>query len=502
MNRRRELWTLIIGDFIAINGAWMLYYWMRVNSGWFITDPASDISSRYLFTVSLFFYGFWMMVFLFFGLYRSWYVRAPFDEVVTLLKTLTIGVVFLGVAVFWDPVSNVYTHEHNDPRLLTLMYWVIIASFVIGFRSIIRFGQRRLLEAGVGRRTSIIIGDPVKARDLAARIEHFPRLGYEVIGFVTPPAAIDLQLHAQGLHQASSLTSDLHTSHPSTMPPKVLHKDIPKLGTTEELERIIDEHDVKEVLIALGSNEHEAIIDVVARASKSNAGLKIEPGLYDIISGQARAREIYGFPLIDINPVLLRPWEEAAKRTLDIVLSTLVLIIGLPIWLFVAMLVKVTSKGPAIYSQERIGRDGKPYRIYKFRSMRTDAEVAGPQWASKNDPRVTPLGRFLRKSHLDEVPQFWNVLIGDMSLVGPRPEREFFVKKLIEEIPYYNRRHKVRPGITGLYQAMIDKYDEDLDDVRMRVKYDLMYLESMSFRMDVKILVRTAYMMLKGRGQA
>ncbi len=134
--------------------------------------------------------------------------------------------------------------------------------------------------------------------------------------------------------------------------------------------------------------------------------------------------------------------------------------------------------------------------------MRTDAETGGPQWASKNDPRVTPIGKFLRKSHLDEVPQFWNVLRGDMSLVGPRPEREFFIEKLTNEIPYYTRRLKVRPGITGLYQAMIDKYDENIDDVKERVRYDLMYIESMSFRLDIKILFRTAYMMLKGKGQA
>jgi lipopolysaccharide/colanic/teichoic acid biosynthesis glycosyltransferase len=134
--------------------------------------------------------------------------------------------------------------------------------------------------------------------------------------------------------------------------------------------------------------------------------------------------------------------------------------------------------------------------------MRVDAETSGPVWAAKNDPRVTPIGKFLRKSHLDEVPQFWCVLKGDMSLVGPRPERQFFIDQLVKDIPYYTRRLKVRPGITGLYQAMVDKYDESIDDVKERVRYDLMYIESMSFRLDIKILFRTAYMMLKGKGQA
>jgi exopolysaccharide biosynthesis polyprenyl glycosylphosphotransferase len=491
MNRKTELFALLVGDFIALNAAWMVYYWLRVDSGWFYTATPkfSDISWSGVPAAALTIYCFWMIAFAFFGLYRSWYVRAPFDEVITLLKTLSAGTVFLLIVFFWDPFFAVEVPTKNDPRLLSLIYWLLLVVFVIGIRSLIRLVQRRLLGSGIGRRPSIIIGPPDRAHDLAQRVAHYPRLGYGIIGYVAPASSL-------------ALVNSVPTFVVEHRKNRLTKKELPLLGTTQDLERIIDETGAKEVLIALGSNEHEALIDVIAMASKSNAGLKIEPGLYDIISGQARTREIYGFPLIDINPVLLRPWEEAAKRTLDIVVSATVLIIGLPIWLLVGVLVKLTSKGPIIYSQERIGKDGKPYRIYKFRSMRINAETSGPQWASKNDPRVTPLGRFLRRSHLDEVPQFWNVLKGDMSLVGPRPERDFFVRKLIEEIPYYNRRHKVRPGITGLYQAMIDKYDENLDDVRMRVKYDLMYIESMSFRLDVKILFRTAYMMLKARGQA
>ncbi|HZK75501.1 MAG TPA: sugar transferase, partial [Candidatus Kapabacteria bacterium] len=368
---------------------------------------------------------------------------------------------------------------------------LITAIFCIGIRSLTRYGQRRLLESGVGTRPSIVIGSPENARDLAARVAHYPRLGYNVIGYVNPSS--------NGSISPASFTIEQRNGKRGH-PPKT--REIPRLGTTEDLEAVIDRHGVKEVLIALGSNEHERLIDVIARASKSNAGLKIVPDLYDIVSGQARAREIYGFPLIDVNPVLLRPWEEAAKRTIDVSISLLLIVLGSPIILGTALAVKLSSKGPIIYSQERIGREGKRFRIYKFRSMLVGAEPSGPQWASKNDPRVTPVGRFLRKSHLDELPQLWNVLRGDMSLVGPRPERDFFVQQLIQEIPYYNRRHRVRPGVTGLYQAMVDKYDENIDDVKQRVKYDLMYIESMSFRLDLKILFRTGYMMFRGKGQA
>lgn len=492
MTQRKELLLLILGDFIALNGAWFAFYWLRVDSGWFhLHGGTSDLSPALLPQSALLLYVFWMVLFLFFGLYRPWYVRAPFDEIVTILKTLGVGTILLSLFMWWDPFPHSPSPSTNDPRLLGIAYWTVTALFCIGIRSLIRYGQRRLLESGVGTRPSIVIGDPEKARDLAARVAHYPRLGYDVIGFV----------HASpnGKALPNSIRIEQRPKRKAT---EVHHHDIPLLGTTKDLETVIDRHGVKEVLIALGTDEHEKLIEVIARASKSNAGLKIVPDLYDIVSGQARAREIYGFPLIDVNPVLLRPWEAAAKRTLDISVSLLMTLIGSPILLATAVAVKLSSRGPVIYSQDRVGKEGKHFRIYKFRSMFLNAETAGPQWASKNDPRVTPLGKFLRKSHLDELPQLWNVLKGDMSLVGPRPEREFFVKQLVEEIPYYNRRHRVRPGVTGLYQAMVDKYDENIDDVRQRVKYDLMYIESMSFRLDVKILFRTGYMMLRGKGQA
>ncbi len=493
MTRRKEFLLLIVGDFFALNAAWLAFYWLRVDSGWFLFHRGpSDLTPALLPQTSLLLYLFWMLLFVFFGLYRPWYVRAPFDEIITILKTLGVGTIILSILIWWDPFDTL-SPSANDPRILGLAYWIVTVIFCIGIRSLIRYGQRRLLESGVGTRLSIVVGDHEKARDLAARVAHYPRLGYEVIGFVHPSSSNGSVANLSSFKIEQRNGKRGHT-------PKL--REIPNLGTTEDLEMIIDKHGIKEVLIALGSDEHEKLIDVIARASKSNAGLKIVPDLYDIVSGQARAREIYGFPLIDVNPVLLRPWEEAAKRTLDIGVSLLMIVLGSPILLATALAVKLTSKGPLIYSQERVGKDGKRFRIYKFRSMFVNAEKAGPQWASKNDPRVTPLGRFLRRSHLDELPQLWNVLKGDMSLVGPRPERDFFVQQLVEEIPYYNRRHRVRPGVTGLYQAMVDKYDENIDDVRQRVKYDLMYIESMSFRLDVKILFRTGYMMFRGKGQA
>jgi len=476
MSRRKELLILILGDFIAINGAWFLYYWLHYYSGWFtiITEP---LNLQHVIQTSIVAYLFWIIAFIFFGLYRSWYVRPIFDEIVTILKTLLFGTLVFMFLVLWDPFTpHEYTPLRNDPRIIGLLYFLVLSTMMISVRLIVRYTQRRLLESGIGHRSSLIIGNSAKALELANNLRKAKRLGYNVLGYI------------------SSNGEMKSTEIPQT--------NLTLLGGYGELEHIIESKKISEVLIALNSGEHEMLLDIIGRLSAVNVGLKIVPDLYDIISGQARTREIYGFPLIDINPEIMRPWEEAAKRGMDIITSFLILVVGIPIWLLVAIGVKISSRGPAIYSQGRMGRNGIPFKIYKFRSMAMDAEKDGPQWAQKNDPRVTTFGKFIRKVHLDEVPQFWNVLKGDMSLVGPRPEREYFVDKLSKEIPYYRRRLKVRPGITGLFQAMVYKYDENLDDVRNKLKYDLMYIESMSFRLDLKIIFRTSYMMFRGKGQA
>jgi exopolysaccharide biosynthesis polyprenyl glycosylphosphotransferase len=195
----------------------------------------------------------------------------------------------------------------------------------------------------------------------------------------------------------------------------------------------------------------------------------------------------------------MKPWEEGAKRLIDLAVAALVLVVGLPVWLLIALAIKLDSRGPALYRQERVGMDGRHFRIIKFRSMVADAEKAGPQWAARIDPRITAVGRILRKLHLDEIPQVWNVLRGEMSLVGPRPERPVFVEELSREIPLYPRRLRVRPGVTGWAQVK-HKYDESIEDVRKKVQYDLYYIENMSLRMDMKIIFSTISHMLMWKG--
>jgi len=465
MSKAKEKIILFLIDFLTINGAWLLYYYVRIRSGWIsVYTPIPE-----LWVPMLVIYFYWLVLFFFFGLYRSWYAKSRLDEFATLFKTLTFGVLVLFFAVFIDDAA---TSSPVHSRVLIGLYWILLLALVGIGRMGVRSFQRRLLEAGIGLRDSLIVGWSDKARELFDMVKKYPALGYNVIGFIRADKS------KQGGEYAG----------------------VPVLGNLDNLREVIASHAVKEVLIALDSSEHDRLLDVVQRCDSHQLGLKILPDLYDIISGQARTNQIYGFPLIEIMPQLMPAWEQSAKRLIDITVSLLILLVFSPLWMIIALFIKLESKGPLFYVQDRVGKDGKHFKMIKFRSMYHEAEKdSGPVWANRRDPRVTKIGRIIRKPHFDEIPQLINVLKGDMSLVGPRPERPFFVEQLSQEIPIYHRRLKVRPGLTGWAQVKY-KYDESVEDVRTKLRYDLFYIENMSLRMDMKILLATLYVILLGKG--
>jgi len=468
MSRRAEIFLLLVSDFLTISSAFVTYYFLRIRSGLF--DYAIEPE---MWAPMIVIYAYWLLWFAFFGLYRHWYAQSRLDEVMTLFRTTAVGTLVLFFLVLIDDQSS---SSSTSARELILAYWFMLFLFVSFGRLSIRALQKRLLEAGIGSRNTLIVGWSPKARELCDMVQKYPALGYRLIGFVQPGKS--------GGKRRKSLE----------------YRSIPVLGTLDALPRLLAERQVREVLIGLDSTEHDRLLEIVRYCDGREVGMKIIPDLYDIVSGQARISSIYGFPLIEMNPIIMKPWEEAMKRFIDILASTSVLLAGLPLWILVAIAVKLDSSGPVFYRQERVGRNGRIFSMVKFRSMKADAEkTSGPKWAEKNDPRVTRMGRIMRRLHIDEVPQFINVLVGDMSLVGPRPERPYFVEQLELELPLYRRRLKVRPGITGWAQIKY-QYDQSVEDVKTKLKYDLFYIENMSWRMDLKILFNTLYVTLRGKG--
>lgn len=452
---------IILFDFLAINLAWICYYLLRVESGIIEVQLQPD-----LIMPMMVMYIYWLCVFMFFGLYRAWYAKSRTDEFVSIFRTISLGCLLLFFVIFFDDERNA-TYSAN--RSVIVMYWVLMILFVGVGRFVIRSFRKRLLLRGIGLSETIIVGTGPKAVELYESVNKYPALGYDVIGFVS------------------------HDGKGGTLP-----KDF--LGGIEAIPELIQRHGIRNILLALESNQRDLVLDIVSLATGYDVAIKIIPDMYDIISGQAKTNQIYGFPLIEIMPHIMQPWEESAKRIVDIVISMMILTLTSPLWVFIAIAIKINSPGPLVYSQERVGKKGKIFRMHKFRSMYADAEErTGPVWATSNDPRITAVGRFLRKTRLDELPQFFDVVRGDMSLVGPRPERPHFVELLSKEIPLYKRRLSVKPGITGWAQIK-QGYDTSIEDVKSKVRYDLFYIENMSFRMDIKILLMTFYVMIAGKG--
>jgi exopolysaccharide biosynthesis polyprenyl glycosylphosphotransferase len=465
MNKTFEKILVLVTDFITINFAWIIYYDLRVKTGWFKLLSAPE------FLVPMFvIYFYWLFIFIFVGMYQTWFAASRFDELSKLFKSSFVGIFLLFFIIFIDD----YVHGvSSSTRILVFIYWGLFL-FLVGLgRLLIRSVQRNLLIKGFGRKNVVIVGFNEKGFEVQQQLIQNRALGLDVEGFIS----VD-RVKVNSVHNNAKV-----------------------LGSIDQVQDVIDARNIKEVIIALDKNYSDLMVEVISKCESKNVRMKIVPDLYEILSGQAKTSQIYGVPLIDIMPELMPDWEKKMKRVLDILTSSIILLVSLPISIIIAIAIKLDSEGPALFKQQRCGVDGTVFNILKFRSMFQNAEkTTGPIWSQKGDPRVTKVGKVIRKLRLDELPQMFNVLKGEMSIVGPRPERPYFVKMLSKEIPYYNRRLKVRPGITGWAQVK-HKYDESIEDVKVKLRYDLFYIENMSLRMDFKIIVRTIFVMLFARGQ-
>ena len=460
--RYKERYILLIMDFIAFFLAHCLVYYLRFRSGLFGT-PAGHWS---LIAPALATSAYWLLLSALQGQYRPLYGKSRLDSLIGTMKSTTVGIIIILFLLTLDKEPPI-----TSGRVTLLIYWLLLVGFSGGGRIILRTIQHSLLKQGVALSPTLIVGYNERGRKLLDQTLRFPMMGYKVVGFIEDKAS------EEG------------------------YRDVNVLGNIEDLNHLIAEQGILEVILALNRDDEALMERVIGICGHLGVHIKIMPDLYHMVSGQVKTMGLYGVPLVEVFPELMPPWERVAKRAMDIVVSLIVLIVNLPLMLIIAILIKLDSEGSIIYSQKRVGRRGKEFTLYKFRSMIKDAEAqTGAVWAEKDDQRITRFGAFIRKTRIDEITQFFNVLKGNMSLVGPRPERKVFVDQFIKKIPLYTRRLNVKPGITGWAQVK-HKYDESLDDVKVKLSYDLHYLENISLRFDLKIMLLTISVMLLGKGQ-
>lgn len=456
---------LIVSDLISINLSFMVIFLLRFESGMYNNTIQLVWTDMQFPSVLLSI--FWLTMFTLNGLYRIKRTTSRSDELINITKYVFIGIflIYLLTVDLDNPVTF--------GKSILIFYGVTLLVTISIGRLVIRSIHLNLLKKGKGLAQTLIIG--LNRRGLLVQNAFFPnpRSGYRPVGFIRMEGEDDIE--------ASQLK-------------------IPVVGELKDLSRIINEMNIDEVILALERDHHDRTIEIIRSLQDHKVGIKTNPDMFDAISGLARTQQLHGIPLIDIMPDYMPLWERAAKRLFDLLVAILALTILSPFLMAIAIAIKLDSKGPVLFAQERVGKNGKIFKVIKFRTMIQDAEAdTGPVWATEADPRITRVGRVLRHLRLDEIPQAINILRNEMSLVGPRPERKFFVDKITELYPLYPRRHQVKPGITGWAQVK-QGYDTTLEASRLKLKYDLFYLENISLRLDFKIIMYTIYVMFTGSG--
>lgn len=461
----------MVADYIAAAVAWFLFLLYRKNglSLSFEATVFSEISSKDYLLGGLIVPLVWLVFHLFSGAYFNPYRKSRVSEI---LRTLIISIIGVGIisayAVFND--NSLGSNYYVKAYLGYLTFQFIITSL---FRTIVLNRIKRDINKGrFGYNTLIVGGNQHAVKMYKDIIENPVHLGYSFKGFV--------YADANGTNGLSA--------------------HLPKLGSIADLESIIDTHQIEEVILALDTSEHHRLEKILSQLSHRKVIIKITPDSYDIISGSVRTSNVFGAVLIEIYPELMPDWQRVFKRAFDIVASMLVLIFLSPLYLFSAIKVKLSSPGGIFYKQQRIGLYGEPFWIYKFRSMVVNAEDAGPQLSSENDPRITGWGRFMRKWRVDELPQFINILKGEMTLVGPRPERKYFIDIISQTHPHYRYLHQVKPGLTSWGMVKFG-YAENTKEMIERMRYDLLYIKNCSMGLDIKIMLYTILVILQGRGK-
>ena len=470
---------LLLSDFLALTICFVLAYWVQFHSGWIAEkfDPSKTLDAYW--HIGCVLNICWLAWFTFTGLYRTWLLQSRTLQILRVLRAVFVGIVLIIIGLFGSefmgkvaagvPLNGDYIYGSRFTWIL--VYGVFVLVFVAAFRMVLYLGLRALLRRGYGANKVLVLGCTESGKNIMEALKNAPEVGQRVVGFVDERYQV-IDHHYCG---------------------------VPVLGKYSDLPTLVKKHHVSGIIIAHDSSSPQEIMRVLVWVCELPLHIYVVPELYSAVNGRFKSNLVHGFELQELFALAMPPWQVQIKRFLDILIGGIIGLCSLPVCLLAAIAIKLDDHGPIFYSQERIGLYGKPFTVYKFRTMRTDAEKFGAQWATKKDPRITRVGHFLRKTRIDELPQILCVLKGDMSMVGPRPERAVFIGKLREQIPFYIGRLKMKPGLTGWAQVR-HHYDNSIEDVQIKLQYDMYYYENMSLLLDFQILVRTVYVVLTGKG--